>query len=858
MPHASLKLKPGIDLNETPALNEAGISYSQLIRFIPDRNGIGLIQKLGGWIKFAPFQIQRIIRALWAWEDIDSNARLAFGTENDANFVSELGVIPADGSTQQNITPYQYIDNFTPGFSTTSGSPIVGITDPNVPDASVFGSVYIPTQVSIGGIVLFGLYPCVPEGYGGGGAFEIVSTDILGNLLAASATATGGSLPLFSVTINSSTVNVTLNNHGYVVGSTFPVLAETVIGGITFFGNYIVQTINDANSFVITANNIASETTTGNLNNNQARIIFNFGTGVQPATSGYGIGAYGAGEYGVGPAYTAAFPGFPISARDWTLDNWGEILIACPTAPPTILEAYYIDFWTGVPAAGDPITVNYSQYSQSILYIEEGTSVTLSGFIPTSLNGTYITVDQHPLATFTASISGTTMTVTAIASGTILPGYMIEGTGVYDGTTIVAGSGLVWTISQEQTVSSTTINMVVPNAIGILLNASIPDRVVNTFGTITVNNTPYQPIYQWNPQTFAPTATVIPNAPPVNYGVFVAMPQRQLVAYGSTETGILDPLLVRWSDVGNFNVWAATVTNQAGSYRITKGSRIVGAIQGPQQAIILTDIGCWSMQYIGPPYVYSFNELGTGCGLIAKKAIASIGGVVYWMGPSQFFSLTGAGVQPVFCPVWDFIFQDLDTSNLDKIRVAVNSRFGEITWYFPSLANDGEINSYAKLNTVLMQWDFGNLSRSAWIDQSILGAPIGYDPNSQYIYQHEDHNGQYLFNADTDPMFSSFQTGWFALSDGDVKTFIDQWWPDMKWGLYDDGQNATVNLTFIVADYPSGPTTSYGPYPLTVNTTFISPRIRGRLISLLFESNDLDSFWRIGNNRYRLQQDGKF
>jgi hypothetical protein len=159
MPHASLKLKPGIDLNETPALNEAGISFSQLIRFIPDRNGIGLIQKLGGWIKFAPFQIQRIIRALWAWEDIDSNARLAFGTENDANFVSELGVIPADGSTQQNITPYQYIDNFTPGFSTTSGSPIVGITDPNVPDASVFGSVYIPTQVSIGGIVLFGLYP---------------------------------------------------------------------------------------------------------------------------------------------------------------------------------------------------------------------------------------------------------------------------------------------------------------------------------------------------------------------------------------------------------------------------------------------------------------------------------------------------------------------------------------------------------------------------------------------------------------------------------------------------------------------------------------------------------------------------
>jgi hypothetical protein len=312
-------------------------------------------------------------------------------------------------------------------------------------------------------------------------------------------------------------------------------------------------------------------------------------------------------------------------------------------------------------------------------------------------------------------------------------------------------------------------------------------------------------------------------------------------------------MLVRWCDVSNYNDWTATVINQAGSYRIPKGSRIVGAIQAAQQALLWTDIGVWSMQYIGQPYVYSFNEVGSGCGLIAQKAAASINGSVYWMGPSQFFSMTDQGVQPVSCPIWDVIFQDLDQTNLDKIRVAVNSRFGEITWYYPTMSNGGEVNAYAKYNVFLRVWDFGTLGRSAWVDQSVLGPPIGADPSSRYIYQHETSQ-----NADGEPMLSSFQTGYFAMAEADVKTFVDQVWPDMKWGYYGGAQNATVNLTFYVADYAGQTPVAYGPYPLTQSTTFISPRFRGRLMSIGLGSSDIDSFWRIGNIRYRLQPDGKF
>jgi hypothetical protein len=338
----------------------------------------------------------------------------------------------------------------------------------------------------------------------------------------------------------------------------------------------------------------------------------------------------------------------------------------------------------------------------------------------------------------------------------------------------------------------------------------------------------------------------------VNDGVFVAMPQRQIIAWGSTFTGVKDPLLIRWCDVNNYDQWIGQITNQAGSYRIPKGSRIVQCIQGPQQGLIWTDLAVWAMQYAGPPYVYQFNEIGTGCGLIGRKAAASLGSIVYWMGPSQFYRLAGSGVEPISCPVWDVIFQDLDTNNLDKIRVAPNSRFGEITWYYPTSSNGGEVSHYVKYNVVLNQWDFGALARTAWINESVLGPPIGADPNT-YIYQHETSP-----DADGEPMTSYFQTGYFVLSEADVKMFVDQVWPDMKWGYYNGVQDANIRLTFYVADYPGDTPITYGPFTLTQATKFITPRFRGRLVSIRIESSDIDSWWRLGNMLYRYQPDGKY
>lgn len=705
MPHATLKLVPGTDTQETPALNEnSGISQTQLIRFMPDRNGLGLVQKLGGWSRYYGQPMPATARALWAWEDLNLNQRLAVGTQTiTGQSYALLGVVT--NGALQNITPAQSSEDIAPVFSTTNTSATVTITDTTTQGITNYDTVYIATQISIGGLVLFGLYPC---GLLSNTAYTIQATDILGNLQPATSNSSSPLLPVFTTVSGSLTVTVTLPNYTYKVGTTFPVLVATMVGGIMLYGNYVVQSLVDSSNFTIIGANPASSSTSGTLNGGNVHFIYSYGYGTIPGGVGYGAGAYGAGGYGTGNAVSPA-SGTWIPANDWTLDNWGEILIAC-------------------------------------------------------------------------------------ADQTTAPGTV-----------------------------------------------------------------PFQPIYQWEENVTG--STIIPGAPPVNDGAFVAMPERQIVAWGSTQTGIQDPLLVRWCDVNNFNQWVALPTNQAGSYRIPRGSRIVGGLQGPQQAILWTDIDAWSMQYIGPPYIYSFNQLGSGCGLIGRKAAAFWGGIGYWMGPSQFFTLSSAGVQPLPCPVWDVIFQNLNKGidpatgapNTQKIRNAVNSLFGELVWYYPSATGNGEVDSYVKYTPQLNIWDYGTLARTAWVDQSVLGPPIGADPVTGLLYQHETSN-----DADLQAMQPYFQSGYFTLSEGDLKTFIDLIWPDMKWGQRSQAQTATVQISFYVVDYPGDTPVIFGPYSVTQATQYFNTRLRGRLVSIRISSSDLGSFWRVGAIRYRFSADGKF
>lgn len=752
MPHQSLKLIPGVDQNKTLALNETAYSDTQLIRFVPDRNGLGLAQKYGGWQKFYASSIGSIPRALHAWEDINSNSWLGVGGE------AILGVI--NDSSLNNITPQTTTVSVAVSFSTTGSSDVVTI-DATASGLDKYDAIYIRTQVSIGGLVLFGLYNVLPVS---ANQFQIMATNALGKpAYATSTVAAGGAVPSFDATSGDASISVTLANHGLSVGSTFPILVSTYIAGITLFGNYVVTEVTSANVFTITANATAA-------------------TFATTATSGTGVTA------------TVLF----------------STAIVIPVGSTIVVAGV-------TPAGYNATAVVTASSAGSVSYLNATTGIqTVAGTVFMDI------VKEN---------SGSANFIYYNGIGPLSPG---SGFGVGGFGTGGFGSG--------SSASSST---------GTPITAT--DWTLDNWGENLISCPLDGPIFEWSPTSNSPVATIIAEAPQTNQGILVAMPQRQIIAWGSTFNGVQDPMLIRYCDVNDYYVWIAQTGNQAGSFRIPNGSKIVQCVQGPQQTLIWTDIGLWAMQYSGPPYIYQFNELGKGCGLIGRKAACIVNGSAYWMGQSQFFRYSGQGVESMPCPIWDVIFQDLDDDNLDKIRVAPNSRFGEIMWFYPT-TDSGENTKYVKVNLLTnpISWDFGTLVRTAWINESVLGPPIGAS-SDQYIYQHETST-----DADGQAMTSYFQTGYAALSEADLMMFIDQVWPDMKWGYYGGAQNATVKLTFYVADYPGDTPRVEGPFSLIEATQFITPRLRGRLVSIKIESSDLGSFWRLGNIRYRIQPDGKF
>lgn len=674
MPMAALRLRPTVDTEKTYALNESGVSVSQLIRF---KNQ--LIEKLGGWTRFYPFNLAGTPKDIHPWADLNGIARLAVGT------TSQLAVLTAGAA--RDITPQTLVSDFAPDFSTTINTSPVTVDDPNILNVTTFDSVFFNTPISVGGLVLQGTYPIATIV---GATSYTVNDD-------QSATATvsgGGDVPEFVTTSGSSIVMVNFADHGLTEVSRFTFPIPTTGGGVTVLGTYSILGVPGPDSFTISANAQASSSATFSMNGGNAEIVYYIAIGPSAGGVGYGVGGYGLGGYGTGIVPNAQV-GIPITATNWSLDNWGEILLACPR----------------------------------------------------------------------------------------------------DGG-----------------------------------------------------------IYQWAPDGGFANAQLISQAPIFNGGIFVAMPEQILVAWGSIASSEQqDPLTVRWSDSQDYTNWTVTITTKAGSFRIPTGSKIVGAIQGPQQALIWTDLDVWAMQFLGADtLVFGFNKISSGCGLIGQHAVCTMRGIVYWMSDGNFFQLSGNGVQEIPCSVWDFIFQDLDTANQDKCIMAANSAFDEVACYFPSLSGGtGEIDSYVKFNTTEGSWDFGDLARTAWTDQSVLGEPIGTTPQG-IVFQHETSP-----DADGQPLNASFTTGWFVISEGQDLAFVDWLFPDMKFGLYGSVATASIQLTIDVAEYPNSTPHTFGPFTMTSAVTFINLRLRGRLIRLTFSSSDIGSFWRVGKPTYRVAMDGR-
>lgn len=363
-------------------------------------------------------------------------------------------------------------------------------------------------------------------------------------------------------------------------------------------------------------------------------------------------------------------------------------------------------------------------------------------------------------------------------------------------------------------------------------------------------------IYFWNSEngTINNPATLITQAPNViSGGIFVNGTAQQIVAMGAGPSpGLGDPMLVRWCDVSDFTVWTATVTNQAGSFRPSRGARMVGGLSAPQQNLLWTDVGLWSMQYLGFPLVYGFTEIGQGCGLISARAAGTLGEAILWMSQQQFFFYEGGAPLPIPCPVWDQVFGNINLQQVDKTLSAPNSYFNEMAWFYPSATGTGEVDSYVKVQLAggNFIWDYGLLERTAWVDQTSFGPPMGVDGGG-LVQQHEiatDNNGV--------SMSCSARTGWFKIADGDLMLFIERLLPDFKSLV----GSPTLQLTVFTQNYGiSGETLTYtyGPYTVTSSTRFVIVRARGRIASVQIASSDLGTSWRLGEILYYLAPAGK-
>lgn len=676
MPQAPVKIAPGVNAEITAALGTAQIIESQLIRFKFAGADV-LPEKLGGWSKYYANSMGSPVRDLHAWEGINADIHLAAGCEESLNVITEGDV--------QDITPETLTSSAVPAFTTVSASTTVQIDDSAL-TASFYDSIFILVPVAIGGIVLRGAYSI-------DAIIDFNSYTVTAATAAGSSSGPGGVVPTFTTVNGSAFVTVALTNHGYSVGSMFSAPVPTTVGGITILGAYIVQEVASVNSFTIIASDAATSGATVSMNGGDVDILYFTSGGPTPPTAGYGAGTYGSGAYGIGTSVPAT-PGTPITATNWTLDNWGEVLIATPSG----------------------------------------------------------------------------------------------------------GS-----------------------------------------------------IYTWSPDSGFPVAVRIVQAPLIQGGAFVAQPEQIVVSWASSFEGVQDPLSVNWSDAGNYNNWTVSSQTQAGGFRIPTGSKIVGGCAGPSFNILWTDVGVWAMDYINPPLIFGFNSIADSCGLIAQHGYAILNTEVYWMGPRQFFRMSGENVQAVPCSVWDVVFQNLDTANASKIHAGANSLFGEVWFFYPTSSGGTEdCDAYVKFNPALGTWDYGALIRTAWIDQSPVGEPVAGDV-SGFLYQHEISP-----NADGEPMDSWFRTGFFQIAEGEQLTFIDWMFPDFRYG-YKDGstQGAILQVSVEYCDYPSAAVKTAGPFSVSSATDFVNMRLRGRLVRLLIRSNDLGSFWRLGLIHFRSAGDGR-
>ena len=389
------------------------------------------------------------------------------------------------------------------------------------------------------------------------------------------------------------------------------------------------------------------------------------------------------------------------------------------------------------------------------------------------------------------------------------------------------------------------------------------------FGENLIMNVRGGGIYQWTENNGTDTRAVDMSSisganlvPTVGLQVITSEKDRHLIVLGAdplndagtARTGTVDPMLIAFSDQENNLEFEPTITNTAGSLRLSSGSSIIGAVKSRQEILVWTDTALYSMQFVGPPFTFAVNLVNEGTGLVGPKAAVTAPSAIYWMGYNNFYSYNGS-VQTIPCNVHNYVFNDINLVQSFKINAFTIADKNEVGWFYCSSSSD-EIDRYVIYNYMENLWTYGQLSRTAWLDAGIENFPRAV--NGGYLYQQEIG-----FDADGSPMTNVFiESSDFDIGEGDQFTFIRRIIPDFK--FIENENNGSINIVVKTRNFPGDSLTTNSTNEISETTQQAYVRGRARQMVLRFESNDdatnngnLGIGWRLGATRIDIKPDGR-
>jgi hypothetical protein len=360
----------------------------------------------------------------------------------------------------------------------------------------------------------------------------------------------------------------------------------------------------------------------------------------------------------------------------------------------------------------------------------------------------------------------------------------------------------------------------------------------------------------------------------VNFAT-VSDASRFTIAFGCTPFGggDLDPMLIRWSDQESVVNWTPAITNQAGFLRLSHGSEIVTAVQTRQEIVVFTNTSIYSLQYLGPPYVWGSQLLGDNISIAGYNTAIVASGIIYWMGVDKFYKYDGR-VQTLRCDLLRFIYSDINLTQQAQFFTGTNEGFNEV-WWFYCTANSTTIDRYVVYNYAEDIWYYGSMGRTAWLDFGLNNYPLAATYSYNLVY-HEygiDDNT----TSTTQPIEAYITSSQYDIGDGHNFGFVWRILPDLTFrGSSTTGLTPQITMqllplqnsgsgynNLVESDNQSVGGVSYanvdriGTYTVDQFTGQIYTRVRGRQMALKVSSNQIGTMWQLGAPRIDIRPDGR-